>query len=200
MLRLSKLHYSCIFSLFSDCLRSLFVNDNALHDRFIELLADFLISFDLVDEVCSWLLYMFSCTLVNSAFGTRSYKSLYGLFDLVGFVINRKKSGVRIVPIKLMSVLSKIQNNEIVVPESLVIVHDALLLCLKILSDLPNHNATINLRHLPLFCLRSYIYDDFTIVSCDLKLKWLLQLDIRDKIIVKFSLFATFNFRKPRNS
>jgi hypothetical protein len=86
---LNKLHYSCIFSLFSDCLRSLFEDDNRLHDRFIELLADFLILFDLVDEVCSWLLYMFSCTLVDSAFGSNSYKSLYGLFDLVGFVVKR---------------------------------------------------------------------------------------------------------------
>lgn len=28
----------------------------------------------------------------------------------------------------------------------------------------------------------------------------MLQLDIRDKIIVKFSLFPTFKFMKPRNS
>lgn len=164
---LNKLHCSRIFSLFSDCLRSLFEDD----DRFIELLADFLILFNLVDEVCYWLHYMFSCTLVNSAFGSHSYKSLHGLFDLVGFVVNRRKSGVRIVPIKLMSVLSRIQKKEVFVPERLVIVYDALLLCLKILSELPNHNSTINLRHLPLFCVRSYIYDDFTDFNCALELE-----------------------------
>lgn len=105
---------------------------------------------------------MFSCNLSFGAFGGQGFKRLFSLFKLSGYVYNRRAKILKVNPINLIRILAKLQSREISVPSNLVIIYHALQIFIDVFSDLPNHNSLVNVHHLPLFNLHSFVFNDFT--------------------------------------